>query len=162
MKRAFTLIELIFTIVIIGFLAVIAIPKFMNLTTHAKNASIKSIVTSIEDSVENIHAKWLVDEDFVWDPDGDGDDDLNQTSGYPKYLDSGKDESELFKYVLKIPIYACGNKSQSCWREYDDKRYEYIYNPNKILRLDYNSSNGMLECVDGVGITKEECRELIY
>ena len=162
MKRAFTLIELLFVIVIIGFLAVIAIPKFMNLTTHAKEASIKSVVASVQDSIENIHAKWLVNEDFVWDPNNDGVDDLNQTNGYPKYLDSGKNEKELFKYVLKVPVYYCGNKRQNCWKEYDDKKYEYIFNPNKILKLEYNSSNGLLECIDGVGITKEDCKKLIY
>jgi len=161
MKKSFTLIELIFAIVIIGFLAVVAVPKFMNLTTHAKNAFIKSIVTSVQDSIENIHAKWLVNEDFVWDPDGDGNSDLN-SNGYPTKLDSGKDETELFKYVLKIPVYSCGNKTQSCWKEYDDNRYEYIFNQNKILKLDYNSSDGLLECVDGVGVSKEECKELIY
>jgi len=65
MKKSFTLIELIFVIVIIGLLAVVAIPKFKNLTLHAKNASIKSIINSVQDSIENIHSKWLVNEDFV-------------------------------------------------------------------------------------------------
>jgi len=36
MKRAFTLIELVFVIVIIGLLAVAAIPKFMTATANAK------------------------------------------------------------------------------------------------------------------------------
>ena len=161
MKKSFTLIELIFVIVIIGLLAVIAIPKFTNLTTHAKNASIKSVVSSVQESIENIHAKWLVNEDFVWDPDNDGDSDLNN-NGYPKYLDSGKGESELFKYILKVPIYACTDNENNCWREYDDNRYEYIFNSNKILKIDYNATEGLMECVDGVGITKEECQKLIY
>jgi len=30
------------------------------------------------------------------------------------------------------------------------------------LKLDYNASSGLLECIDGVGITKEECKKLIY
>ncbi len=161
MKKAFTLIELIFVIAIIGLLAVIAIPKFTNLTTHAKNASIKSIVTSVQDSIENIHAKWLVNEDFVWDPDEDGKNNLN-SNGYPQSLDSGKGTNELFKYVLKIPIYSCGNKTQNCWKEYDDNKYEYIFNQDKILKIDYNATNGLLECIDGVGITKEDCQKLIY
>ena len=161
MKKAFTLIELIFVIVIIGLLAVVAVPKFMNLTTHAKNASIKSIVTSVQDSIENIHSKWLVNEDFIWDPDGDGNSDLND-NGYPTKLDSGKNESKLFKYVLKIPVYACEDKTQSCWKEYDDNRYEYIFNQNKILKIDYNATDGLLECIDGVGITKGDCEKIIY
>ena len=36
MKKAFTLIELIFVIVIIGLLAAIALPKFMSVTENAK------------------------------------------------------------------------------------------------------------------------------
>jgi len=161
MRKAFTLIELIFVIVIIGLLAVVAVPKFINLTSHAKTASIKSVISSVQDSIENIHAKWLVNEDFVWDADGDGNSDLND-NGYPTKLDSGKDENKLFKYVLKIPVYACGNKTQSCWKEYDDNRYEYIFNSDKILKIDYNDTKGLLECVDGDGVTKEDCEKIIY
>ena len=161
MRKAFTLIELIFVIVIIGLLAVVAVPKFINLTSHAKTASIKSVISSVQDSIENIHAKWLVNEDFVWDADGDGNSDLND-NGYPEKLDSGKDENKLFKYVLKIPVYACGNKTQSCWKEYDDNRYEYIFNSDKILKIDYNDTKGLLECVDGDGVTKEDCEKIIY
>ncbi len=161
MKKSFTLIELLFVIVIIGLLAVIAVPKFVNLTTNAKNASIKSIITSVQDSIDNIHAKWLVNEDYIWDPDGDGKSNLN-TEGYPKMLDDGKGETELFKYVLKVPVYACSDKTQNCWKEYDDNKYEYIYNQNKILKIDYNATNGLMECVDGLGVTKKECEKIIF
>ena len=40
MKRAFTLIELIFVIVIIGLLAAVAVPKFLNLKQNAQAASV--------------------------------------------------------------------------------------------------------------------------
>ena len=163
MQKAFTLIELLFVILLIGLLATIAIPKFSNLTSHAKNASIKSVVTSVQDSIENIHSKWLVNEDFTWDPDNDGDDDLNQTSGYPKYLDSGAGESKLFKYVLKIPIMACSSDSAvSCWSEYEDKKYEYRFSSTKKLKMEYNSSNGLLECINGDNFTKSDCENLVY
>ncbi|ACM93436.1 putative pilin [Nautilia profundicola AmH] len=161
MKKAFTLIELIFVIVIIGVLASIAIPKFKNLTTHAKSSGIKSVVTSVQSSIDNIHGKWIINDNYIWDPDGDGNTNLND-EGYPISLDSGKNETSLFKYVLKIPVPSCGNRTQSCWKEYDDNRYEYIYTPSKILKIDYNATTGTLECTDGVGITKEECEQTIY
>jgi len=46
MKRAFTLIELIFVIVIIGLLAAVAVPKFTNLKQSAKASNI--IKTTID------------------------------------------------------------------------------------------------------------------
>jgi len=158
--KAFTLIELIFVIVIIGILATVAIPKFTNLTTHAKNSNIKSIVASVHSSIENIHGKWLVDDEYSWSS-SDGLATLNEY-GYPDKLDSGSGESELFKYVLKIPVPSCGTKKNGCLKEWDDNRYEYFYTPSKILKFDYNATEGRLECIDGEGITKEECEKILY
>ena len=162
MKKSFTLIELIFVIVIIGLLAVIAIPKFTNLTTHAKEASIKTVVNSVDESIENIHAKWLVNEDFVWDPNGDGKNDLN-SNGYPDELDSGAGEKKLFRYVLKVPVNACvSSNSINCWNEYDDSKYEYIFGVDKKLKLEYNATAGLLECIDGDNVSKSDCEKIIY
>ena len=166
MNKSFTLIELIFVIVIIGFLAVIAIPKFSNLSTHAKEASIKTVVNSVEESIENLHSKWLVNEDFTWNPAADGKDhnsDWNSTTGYPKKLDSGEGESKLFEYVLKVPVNACADgNSINCWDEYNDTKYEYIFNSNKKLKIEYNQSNGLLECINGDNVSQSDCEKIIY
>ena len=42
-KNGFTLIELVVVIVILGILAVVAAPKFMNLQNDARNASLKGL-----------------------------------------------------------------------------------------------------------------------
>jgi len=149
--------------VIIGLLAVIAVPKFVNLTTHAKEASVKTIVNSVQDSIENIHSKWLVNEDFVWDPDGDGNSNLN-SNGYPLELDSGAGESRLFKYVLKVPINACASsESFNCWDEYQDKKYEYKFSADEKICLEYNDTAGLLECIDDSGCeSKTKCEKVIY
>ena len=39
MKRGFTLVELVIVIVILGILATVAMPKFVDLTNQAKNAA---------------------------------------------------------------------------------------------------------------------------
>jgi len=158
MKKAFTLIELIFVIVIIGVLASFAIPKFKNLTTHAKSSGIKSVVTSVQASIDNIHGKWIINDNCSWECNGSG---LN-SNGYPEKLDSGSTEKELFKCVLKIPIPACGSKTIGCWKEYEDNKYEYYYSPSKVLRIQYSEQNGTLDCLDGVDINKTECEEIIY
>ena len=161
MKKAFTLIELIFVIVIIGLLASIALPHFKNLTTHAKDSGVKSVVTSVQSSIDNIRGKWIINDNYVWDPDGDGNTNLN-SQGYPVSLDGGEGESRLFKYVLKIPVPSCGDRTSGCWKEYEDNKYEYFYTPSKILKIDYNATSGTLECVDGVGISQSKCENIIY
>ncbi|ACM92926.1 N-terminal methylation [Nautilia profundicola AmH] len=53
MKKAFTLIELIFVIVIIGLLAAVAVPKFLNLKQHAEaNSVVKTTVDAAQQAVE--------------------------------------------------------------------------------------------------------------
>ena len=49
MKNAFTLIELIFVIVIIGLLAAMAVPKFLHLKNHAEA---KSVIKVTEDGAK--------------------------------------------------------------------------------------------------------------
>jgi prepilin-type N-terminal cleavage/methylation domain-containing protein len=53
MKKAFTLIELIFVIVIIGVLAAVAVPKFLNLKQNAEaNNLIKTVVDGAQQAAE--------------------------------------------------------------------------------------------------------------
>ncbi len=53
MKKAFTLIELIFVIVIIGLLSAVVVPKFLNLKQHAEvNNVIKNTIDGAQQAVE--------------------------------------------------------------------------------------------------------------
>ena len=166
MKKAFTLIELIFVIVIIGVLASVAIPKFKNLTTHAKSSGVKSVVTSVQSSIDNIHGKWIINDSFSWDPDGDGDNDLNN-EGYPEILDSNTtSEDKLFKYVLKVPVPACAaGKTNGCWREEPEGgKYRYYYDASNYLQLEYNATSGTLQCASGGGKYSDvsKCEKVVY
>ena len=99
-KPAFTLIELIFTIVIIGVLAVVAVPKFTNLADNAKITAELSTASAVQTNLEAIHTEWITNRCTDWhcgvanQPYGN----LN-ANGYPTTL--GSTDDTPFDYILK-------------------------------------------------------------
>ncbi len=101
MKSAFTMIELIFVIVIIGILASIAVPKFTHLTSNAKISTELATVSSLQTAIDSTHGEWSINEGtFTWGNAMSSDSsDFNQTTGYPVKL--GECPNQPFKYILK-------------------------------------------------------------
>ncbi len=85
-RKAFTMIELIFVIVIIGTLSAMAIPKFTGVKDQAVKATELSTASAVATALESVHSAWSISEDdFDWDNDG-ADDDIDtelSSQGYP-------------------------------------------------------------------------------
>ncbi len=93
-RTAFTIVELIFVIVIIGTLSAMAIPKFTGVKAHALRATELSTASAVNTALASIHSAWsMSEEDFDWDNDG-ADDNISAeltSKGYPKDLSKNGD-----------------------------------------------------------------------
>lgn len=152
MRSAFTLVELIFVIVIIGVLTAVAIPKFKNLTDNAKISSELATASSVQSALDAIHGEWITNTcTFKW---GNGQDtaiagqDLN-ASGYPNTLDDGTDifyrifKTKTKDWVLITCPVVSGNV---CYRGpaslKGDTNHNVLNKPNKDEWWEYNITAG--------------------
>ncbi len=126
MPKAFTLLELIMAIVIIGVLSAVAIPKFAGLSDNAKISAELSTAASVQVALDACHGEWIINEGgFTCGAS------INSTAlnsyGYPDSLGNPLDA------ILKSPA--------SDWTFNAGKYYGPATNPTKGAKYNPNKAD---------------------
>ncbi len=124
MRVGFTMIELVFVIVVIGILATIAVPKFAATRDDAIISSARATVASIRTGMATLRQKNILKGDF---------DDIN----------ASVIKSEVLDYGLK----ECSGSERACW-VVDESNNKLTYRLPDGSDVDFKVENNRFVCDD--------------
>ena len=118
-KNGFTLIELIMVMIILGILAAVAIPRYLDTIVSAEVASEDAVITNIEAALENYAIHKLIDSGRAIWPDNPFDA-LKQVP--QSYTEDGTnaDSDQEWTFVDSDPAYITHQRS-------DNSRFKWEY-----------------------------------
>ncbi|EAI5648040.1 type II secretion system protein [Campylobacter fetus] len=149
MKKAFSLVELVFVMVILGILASFIIPSFSAKKQDADIATIKIQIAAIRAGIRDYTTSQIISGKTkqileVKDIPKKWDENKNDTI-YPLFLEDFGDHKELFSTVLPNPIKGTSNNTKNGWSKQNSSNkltYEgryFIRFGKEAIRFDYCS-----------------------
>ncbi len=126
MKKAFTLIELVFVIVILGILATVAIPKLIVTRDDAEIAKAKSQIAAVRSGIQLKRNEMI----------------LSGTQGYPTNLEDG---ACCFGGILSTRIEERKDDNSYGWKKDTDGSYTINTNKEQV-KFTYDKDKGSFKC----------------
>lgn len=132
-KKAFTMIELVFVIVVIGILSAIAIPKFAATRDDAIITKAIATVASVRSSLSTERQKRIMR--GVFTSIGD--------LGDSTYVFSNFDGNSSHP-VLEYPVNPCSGSARSCWVR--DNAGQYTFRDPAGINVVFTLSGNKFDC----------------
>jgi len=137
-RKAFTMVELVFVILVIGILSAIAVPKFAATRDDALITRGKSTLASVRNALSTERQKRILRGDFTNITDVSAD---TLTSG--KVFDTfSADQDGNKNDVLEYPPTNC--TQSGCWEKVDSLTYKFHYYGNGSCTYTLNSAGTKL------------------
>ena len=151
MKKAFTMVELVFVIAIIGILSAIAIPKLMVTRDDAKLTKARTTVANVRAALSAHIQKNILKGEYKGT--------TNVGGGINEKVFDFFDNNSSGDRVLEYPISQCPKStSRGCWVYNGDNTYTYRF-PSAIGgTIKFEVKNNRFECADGEDA--EKCKLL--
>ncbi len=155
-KKAFTMVELVFVIVVIGVLAAIAVPKFAATRDDAVITKAIATVASVRSAMATERQKRILRGKFTAITSLNSTDSTN--SAFSTFSDDGDGNTDN---VLEYSIPLCETGAKGCWKVSGNAAtpvYEY-YLPHNSEHVDFNISNNRFTCT---APTSDNCKLLTH
>ena len=142
-KKAFTMIELVFVIVVIGILSAIAVPKFSATRDDAIITKARATVASLRSAIASERQKRILRGDFT--PISSLDSGSAGTANSPIFdrYDNNTSSDRVLEYSLRT---CKTGETDGCWLKQSNGVYRY-YMPHNNTYADFNVSNSRMDCV---------------
>ena len=134
-RKAFTITELVFVIVVIGILSAIAIPKFQESAISAHDAKAKSQIIAVMSAVATERQRRILRGDFTPITD------LGDATNAFNLMSPDRDGNQAT--VVQSSISNCGSGEKGCWTR---SGTSYIYTFVDSGTADFKLENSKLAC----------------
>ena len=134
-QKAFTMVELIFVIIIIGILSAIAVPKFTETAHSAYDAKGGSILVNVMSAIALERQKRILKGDF------DAIEDLgDSTYAFSKFKNGNQND------VLAFSAKNCTSGQAGCWSRTDATHYIYNFSDSNDGNAKFKLEKNRLVC----------------
>jgi len=141
-RKAFTMVELVFVIVVVGILSAIAVPKFAATRDDAIITKAIATIGSVRSAIATERQKRILRGDFTPITSVDSGSAGNDDSPIFDNFDGATTTSR----VLEYPLQTCKSGAVGCWKRTATSKYTYYF-PYASKTVVFDSNGSRFDCV---------------